>query len=111
MMMISNLRLLLGLTSFRLKRWLSQRSSIGPSGIFESSIKVYALLFQDTGHDRERERDIAGDDDRREAGGEVAAPRVEAPAVPSHALEQAPGTVIQVHSQGEVGQDVEDRDE
>jgi len=36
-MMMSNFRLLAGLTSFMSKRWFSQRLSIGPVGAFERS--------------------------------------------------------------------------
>src|SRR3954447_3047632 len=111
--MTLNLRLLLGLTNFTSFLYASHLSSMGPAGILASSVMLMSVtqppLPNHAGEYRNGERDVAHGDQCGEPDGKPASPFVESGAVPPHRLEQAPGTVVQVHAEGDVGDDVQDR--
>src|SRR5699024_4535744 len=85
-------------------------SASGPSGILASSFMCRTSDADDAGEHRDRERDVADHDDPGDAGGEIATPGVETGVVPTHGLEEAPGSVEQVEAEGQVGDDVDGGD-
>src|SRR3954447_5096017 len=62
---------------------------------------------QDSYQHGDRKRNVAGRDDDREDGREGALPGIESGVVESQRIEHAPEAVVEMHSQREIGNDVE----
>src|SRR5579871_2276929 len=101
-------RLFAGLTSLRLKRWRSQRVSIGPSGDFESSsISGVPLQMQQTSHHRDGYRAVSDRDQDGDDGRALLQQGGVAWMVDAHGLEHAPQSVVQMHAQQDHRENVE----
>src|SRR5712671_6865380 len=62
---------------------------------------------QDSNQDGNRKGDVAGRDDDRKDGREGAFPGIESRTIESQRIEHAPEAVVEVHPEGEIGNDVD----